>query len=259
MAGAAGGTVGSPTPWWQLPGGGATLSNLTKSAPSGYEYDPVAMQYQRTPTSAGTRVNQFDTASLGGSIASLTGLASGASGTPGAATGGSTGVFGAGNPSGAVSAGAGVAAPQLADPTASNNAIFAAAKDKVGQLSRSSLDSLNGELGAQGMLGSGAQVQGARDVIQSGAGELGQVTRDLASKNADTANDFAKTAYEGNITMRGQDVQAQEAQARLALEARQQNFQLLNTILNGLRSGGGSPLTGITSAPAGSLSGTSLY
>lgn len=44
------GTVGQPTPWWQLNEGGKTgqgaLDNLTKSAPAGYQYDAVSMGYR---------------------------------------------------------------------------------------------------------------------------------------------------------------------------------------------------------------------
>jgi hypothetical protein len=101
------------------------------------------------------------------------------------------------------------------------------------------------------MLGGGAEAASVRNVIQSGAGELGQVSRDQAVKQADLAADFAKTGYAGSITQRGQDVSAQEAQARLAQEARladanlafqkqqaasSQQLQMLQLALSGLKS-----------------------
>lgn len=246
-----------PVPWWQTGDTSkytrdpqAALANLEASAPAGYEYDPVQMGYSRTPTSAGSRAAQFTEAALGGipSLAGLSGGApsSGAFGTSttsaGAASGGGTnvgstsvgGLSGVGpissgsssSGSGPVSSGSRIAPVQMPDQAASNSAIFAAAKDKVGKLSRASLDSLNSEMGAQGMLGSGAQVQGTRDLIASGAGELGQVARDTAVSNANLASDFAKTGYQGEIAQRGQDVQSQEANARLALEQREAEAQL---------------------------------
>jgi hypothetical protein len=164
-----------------------------------------------------------------GGIPSLQGLFGSGSAASSGSFSGSGGTGG-----GPVTSGGGVAPIQMPDMTSSNNAIFAQAKDKVGKLSRSSLDSLAGELGSQGMLGSGAQVQATRDIVANNAGEMGQVERDLATKNADTALDVAKTNYQGSLTQRGQDIQSQEANARLALEERQQQYQLLNMILSGM-------------------------
>lgn len=227
--------MGNPTPWWETKNGG--YSKLQESAPEGYEYDPVQMAYTRTPQSAGNRAAQFTNAAVG-NIPSLTGLIGtpGAPGAPGAPGGPGGGAPGAGGP---VSGGAGVPHVDAPDMTASNNAIFAQAKDKVGQQSRASLDSLAGELGSQGMLGGGAQVQATRDVVNNNAGELGQVTRDLATKNSSDVADFKKMGYQGDITQRGQDIQSQEANARLALEQRAQQYQLLDLILKGIGGGSG--------------------
>lgn len=242
---AGGGISGGPTPWWQTsPKMGGALTNLQNSAPAGYQYDPISMGYVRTPQSAGSNVNAFENAafpSLAGITGSLTGALGSATDTGAAAgTGSSTGAVGVGTGTGApgssgpVSSGNYVASVQMPDMTASNNAQFAAAKDQVAQTSRASLDSLNGELGAQGMLGSGAQAQDVRDVVNNNAEQEGQVSRNLATQNANTALDVAKTNYQGSLTQRGQDIQAQQANAQLALEARGQQYQLLNTILNGI-------------------------
>ena len=61
--------------------------------------------------------------------------------------------------------------------------------------------------------------------------------------------DTAKTNYTGNIAMRGQDIAAQEANARLALESRQQQMQYLQTILASI--GGGSGSYGVAATPKG--------
>lgn len=215
------GNQAGPQPWWQLPGGAGSRTNLEKSAPGGYYYDPVKMGYERTPESEGSDAAK----KLNAAMAGL--------GGPG----------GPGSPSPAIDYGGGGTGggdfptiPTIAppDPTAATNAAFAGAKDQVGAMSRASLTSLNDELGASGMIGSGAQVQGTRDIIAGGAGQMGQVSRDLAGKNADQAADFAKLGYQGGITQRGQDIASREAAARLAAEERRAREALLQRILSGL-------------------------
>jgi hypothetical protein len=64
-------------------------------------------------------------------------------------------------------------------------------------------------------------------------------------KQTDVAADFAKTGYEGDITQRGQDIQAQDANARLALAKQQMNMQMLNTILRGIGGFSSKPAPGM--------------
>src|SRR5258706_2667096 len=220
------GMASGPVPWWQTTQGqGDKLGNLQKSAPAGYVYDPVKMDYVHSPTQQGQAVNDFTKAAspaLAGLLAGGTGVGSGTvNGSP-YGGGGGTGTVGPSGTGAPGTPGVGGHLPTLTlpDQTASNAASFATAKDTVGKTGRASLDALRGELGATGNLGSGAEVQGVKDVIQSGAGELGQVSRDQAVKNTDLKTDIAKTNYAGGITQRGQDVSAQEAQARLAQEER---------------------------------------
>lgn len=250
---AGGGIQSGPTPWWQTTQGkGGALKNLQDSAPSGYTYDPVAMSYVHSPTQQGQAVADYTKAAspaLAGLLAGGTGVGSGTlNGSPyGGGSGGSGSTSTVGNNTGAP-AGGGVAGGghlptlTLPDQTASNAASFATAKDTVGKTGRASLDALRGELGATGNLGSGAEVQGVRDIIQSGAGELGQVSRNQAVNEAALKTDIAKTNYAGGITQRGQDVSAQEAQARLAQEERiaaaNHQLQLLTLALGGLGKAG---------------------
>lgn len=262
-----------PSPWWQQTPGWSTgpglpqsglATNLEQSAPPGYTYDKIKMAYVKTPTQAGSEQNQFNEAanpSLAALLKSMTsgntGINGGASTAMGgfmggSASGGTTsgGGTGSGVPGGGMATIPGV---ELPDQTAATAARFATAKDKVGQIGRASIDALRGELGATGGLGGGAEVQGVRDVVQSGAGELGQVSRDEAIKQADLGADFAKTRYSGSIAQRGQDVSAREAEARLAQEKElaqsrmsfeqqqqksSQQLQLLQMALGGLKSMG---------------------
>jgi len=197
---------------------------------AGYEYDPVKRTWVRSPTSAGSRTNQYSSAAMGGMFPSLDGLSG--SGSSGSSTG-FAGIGGSGS-GGPVTGGGTSPSIQAPDPTAATNAAFASAKDRAGNLTRASLDSLAGEMGAQGMLGSGGQMQGMADILTSGTNIMGEESRAQMGKQADISADFAKTKYAGDITQRGQDIAAQEANARLALAQQQQQYQLLNTILNSL-------------------------
>jgi hypothetical protein len=197
----------------------------------GYEYDPDKMKYVRTPTAAGQRVSQYLTAALGGLLGGggLGGIGGGFLGSGGA---GGTG-------------GGGYVSPiQPPDMTSANAATFARAKDKAGQLARAGLQSLQGELGAQGMLGGGAQAQATRDIVQTGMGQVGDVSRQQAIEEAAQKAKFAELGYTGGITQRGQDIQLAEAQARLAAEERARQFDVLKLVLSGLGGalGGGEAL-----------------
>jgi hypothetical protein len=192
----------------------------------------------RGGSTAGQTAAAYTSEALKGfpSIAGLTGGSGSVSGASGAGGGAGTGVTGGGGGNGVPSVG-GLELPNM---DASNSATFSRAKDAVGQQSRAALTSLNDELGAQGQIGGGAQVQGTRDIIQSGAGNLGEVSRDLAIQNSNQAADFAKTRYSGGITQRGQDIQSQEAAAQLELARQQQQqntlFRLLSLATQGLSS-----------------------
>jgi len=177
-----------------------------------------------------------------GGVPSLAGLFGGGPGGAGGAGtdpgGGGTGV-GTGT---GLHPGNYVAPIQMPDTSAATNAAFARAKDQAGQLSRASLDSLSGELGSQGMLGSGAQLQGTADILGGATNVMGKEISSEAGKTADIAADFAKTGYGGAITQRGQDIQAQEAAAA-------RNQQVLLALLAGLRGGGQQPYGAGTGSP----------
>lgn len=219
-------------------------------------YSPQWYQAQRSyakdaSSAAGTAAGSFTNSYMNTAFPSLAGLSgAGAAGTFG--LGGSTagtgtaGAAGAPGSSGPVGGGTSVAPLQMPDQSAKNAAIFAQAKDQVGQMSRASLDSLAGELGSEGMLGGGAQAQATRDIISQGEGQLGDTVRANAVNDANLAADFAKTNYQGALTERGQNIQAQEANARLALEQRAQQYQLLNTILNSIGKVGSSSVAAPT-------------
>ena len=191
-------------------------------------------------------------ASLLPSLMGLMGGGSGASGTGtsgssvgGSGTAGVSGVVGGGGAGG--SGGSSVPQVQMPDMQAANQQAFARAKDTAGNLSRASLDALNGEMGAQGMLGSGGQAEGAANILAKATNTMGAEANTEASTNAGLANTDVLANQSAAVTGRGQDIQQQEAAATLAQAKSAQQQQLLLGILSGLQGSASS------SAPTGGL------
>lgn len=168
------------------------------------------------------------------------GTSSGGVGGTGGMGGGSVGVGGAGT-AGVLSSATGIGGssgiPGIApvDMSASNAATFGAAKDQAGQTGRSQIDSMKGLIGAAGMLGGGAEAAGTRNIVEQAGQGVNDVTRANATNTAASNLDVAKTNQASQLTQRGQDIAAQQAQAQLAMEQAQLNSQrqlsLLQTAL----------------------------
>ena len=221
----------------RTPGGGTYIIPGSYTKPPGGEYNPVAQTWERTPASAGQRAGQF-TQSYLDTVPSLQGLVGGGGG--GGGTGGGGG--GTGGTTSTGSDGSALPMPTPPDASSATRAAFAQAKDTAGQLARSSLTSLAGELGSQGMLGGGAQAGATRDIIGQSVNAEGAASRAEAQKTADIASQYGLAGYQGDVTMRGQDIQKQEADATLELArsnaVRQQQMQMLQLALTGLKPGG---------------------
>ena len=273
------GTVGVNTPinWSGYGTGGAATPQSVSQAdnmadmPAGYEWDPLSNSFARTPTGIGQRVGQEQTGQVQagplsgmfgtqGTTPSLSGLINtanpgGIAGNPALGTtggGGLTSPTGIGAPASAGGPGGGgttgssgsyVAPIQMPDTSAATSAAFARAKDQAGALSRASLDSLTGELGSQGMLGGGAQAQGAANIVGQATNTMGNEISNEENETANLAGQFAQTGYQGDITQRGQDIAAQEAAAA-------RNQQVLLSLMGGLMSGGNSGGGGYNAAAA---------
>lgn len=248
---------------------------------AGYQWDPVQSGWVKTPKAAGTAVNEYNQAANpslaallsqfgGGGTAGVPGVSGSSSGAAsGTAPGFSGGPISGGTgmtppPPGATPPPAAGATPHIAPPdtTQQNAAIFSRAKDTAGSIARASLNSLNGELGASGMIGSGAQVQGDRDIIATGAGQLADVNRQNMINDANQATEFAKLNYTGDLTQRGQDlgysstsrgqdlnystayrgqdIQSQEANANLALATQDRYMKMLQLLMQSYGGSGGS-------------------
>lgn len=94
------------------------------------------------------------------------------------------------------------------DRSGANAAIFARAKDQVGDASQGALAGLRSQLGGRGMLGSGAESRGTASVVNKGLGQLGEVTRQQAITDTDIGQRTAEANYQGGISQRGQDISA---------------------------------------------------
>jgi multimeric flavodoxin WrbA len=224
-----------PTDWWQR-----------TAKTNGYDWDAIANGYKKDPAYAGKQAADYANAAMGGMTGSMKSLMDQFGGGAGGVGGGATGVGGVGGVGGGTGGGGNPAIPPIAAPdmTQANAAVFSKAKDRAGALARASLNSLNGELGANGggsMIGSGAQVQGTRDVIEKGAGMLEDTNNQMAMSDAALKADFAKLGYQGSITQRGQDIQQQEANAQLALAQQDRYMKQLQMLMQmfGTFGGGG--------------------
>jgi|SRR5262245_61607614 len=130
---------------------------------------------------------------------------------------------------------------ELPDTSAAQANIFARAKDKIGLETAGSLASLRSALAGRGLLGGGAEVRGAQNILTAGQGQLGDVTREQAIQEANRLTDFAKMGYEGaiaqrgqNISARNQDIQAREAAADRAASANRTRYDSITGLLGRL-------------------------
>ena len=201
--------ISNGAPAASQPGGGIRLSEPPRLRPG-----QKAAQYLNDVLG----LNGLKQATGGGGLFGGGGFGGGGDGGGGTA-------FGGGGGAGYPSAGSRIGSIGPIDMTASNAATFGRAKDVAGQTGRSSLDTLRAVLGETGQLGGGAEAQGVRDVVENAAGQTGEVNREMAIQGGRQAFDVARTNQAAGITQRGQDIQAQEAQARLAQEQAQIMFQ----------------------------------
>lgn len=111
------------------------------------------------------------------------------------------------------------------DTRAADDARFARARDQAGMTGRASLNSLRGLLGETGQLGGGAEAAATRDIVQRAAGQMGEVGRSQAIQGSERNFQTALANQQAALTRRGQDIGAQEAQARLALAQTQLQSQ----------------------------------
>ncbi len=128
------------------------------------------------------------------------------------------------------------AVPSIAYPNLApgQEAAFARAKDKAALTGQSALTGLQQALAARGMLGSGVEAGGIQDIVKSGMGQLGDLTREQAIQQTQAAQKAAETSYQGAITQRGQDIDLQKSREMAAIEAWKAQQEALRGLMGSL-------------------------
>lgn len=100
------------------------------------------------------------------------------------------------------------------DETAARAAAFARAKEQAGGTAASALAALKDAMASRGLTGStgrGFESGGISDIIGSAAGGINEFSREQLLQDLNRYADIANTRYQGDITQRGQDLDAQRA------------------------------------------------
>lgn len=240
--GGMGGMQQGPVPWWQTSqGAGDRVGNLQRSAPSGYEYDPVQMGYVPTTSTPAYKQKQLETERQRQDLAfqqqqqdyytnnarqargdqrteeafnlrmsAMRGL----QGSAGAIGGGGGGFpTGTSSPSSyavpaqvSMTTGGGaypsvINMPGIPDASAAQNAAFGHAKAQAGSMGRAAVDSLRSNLAERGIMGGGTEARGLVD-------RLAAATNPLSDLNV------AQQQERLGIAQHGQDLGAQQALAQ---------------------------------------------
>jgi hypothetical protein len=113
-----------------------------------------------------------------------------------------------------------------ADSQGAMAASFARAKDTAGQLAAASLRSLRDVFAGRGMLGSGNEGEQSRAILQAGAGQLGDVSREQAIQSSAMRERENALNYQGAIQQRGQSIDMAEKAAQRGLDQAVANANL---------------------------------
>jgi hypothetical protein len=97
--------------------------------------------------------------------------------------------------------------PQI-DLTKAEDAVYARAKDKIGQTSQGALSGLRSALAGRGLLGSGGEYRGTAGIATAGQQQIGEAVRDQAIHGLDLTADISKANQAATLTGRGQDISA---------------------------------------------------
>lgn len=116
--------------------------------------------------------------------------------------------------------------PTLPNPQSTSDLAFGKAKDQVGSSLQGLMKALGNQFADRGISGSSTAGNTIADTLVKGNGQLAQVATDQAIHDANTANDFAKTQFEGSLTGRGQDIGALESARSAALGERGQDVTM---------------------------------
>jgi hypothetical protein len=134
-----------------------------------------------------------------------------ASGVPATVNYGTGGAGVAPMPGGAPGVAGGAPSLDGVDTSAARSAVWNQAKDRVGQTSRAALTGLRSELASRGQLGGGGEYRGTSSIINAGQQQLADTGRAQTIDEAKRLEDEVALRYQGGISMRGQDLSAENA------------------------------------------------
>lgn len=97
------------------------------------------------------------------------------------------------------------------EETAARAAAFARAKDQAGMTANSALEGLRSATNARGIAGSSIEGEGMARILGGGAGEINDYTGAQLASDLGRSSQVSDRNYQGNITQRGQDLQARQA------------------------------------------------
>lgn len=117
------------------------------------------------------------------------------------------------------------------------SAAFSRAKDRVGAIGRSALDSLTRQFSGRGLSGSSLEGRAIGQAVEQGAGALSDTARSEAVAEADRQNAVDDQTYQGDISQRNTDLAAQQEAARLSLSKRNSQFSNLQGLMALVRRG----------------------
>ncbi len=117
----------------------------------------------------------------------------------------------------------------MGDSSAGTAAAFARAKDQTGLNTRASLRAFQDQMAGNNMMGSGLEMTGTRDIVEHGAGQLNEVGREQAIKDASLNNQRVMADYQGRVTQRGQDLNVAQSNAN----RQQQTLETLMSMIGG--------------------------
>lgn len=94
---------------------------------------------------------------------------------------------------------------------AARDAAFARAKEQAGQTAQSAVKGLQGLMAQRGLRGSTIEGGALGDILRGGMGAVNDFTREQLIQDLAQQQHVADTTYQGGITQRGQNIEAQRA------------------------------------------------
>lgn len=113
----------------------------------------------------------------------------------------------------------------VADTHAADEAAFNRSRDLVGQTTKASLTGLRSALASRGQLGGGGEFHGSERIVESGQQQLSDTSREQAIQASQRAAERAALQFQGDVSMRGQNLSASQAAAALAARLQEVQYQ----------------------------------